>query len=291
MYSYRHSLVEGSMMIIKVCNKIKLLALICLAAGISSVFASDNNDGGQLSVGVGVAHKESPLSDDYDGAKLFLSGRYQWQGFFVELSTGPTSDKALPAIGYNFYNTEHWGFDLINTIPDGDITFRSRSEEEGARTRFRDRTVGAGLRALGSWGNTSLQAMALPYYNEDFQSDSLIHYASFWLDQRWQFNKWNLNGLLGAKYRSTGLMNYKWGINASDGDTFLPDYKATSGIDYTLELDLSYPLSKNIVFLSYVRGTEFSKSMMESPITKSVREFNGRPKREFELGLSISYVF
>ena len=86
---------------------------------------SDNRDGYSLSIGIGYMDIESPLYDEerYDGARLVIDGRYQWNGLFAELALDGASDKNLTSIGYNFYSTEHWNLDLIAAAVTGRSEF------------------------------------------------------------------------------------------------------------------------------------------------------------------------
>jgi MipA family protein len=249
----------------------------------------NSRDGYYLSLGAGYRSFESPFRESDDGLQIVFNGRYQSHGFFAELASDPSSTKNLPAIGYNFYNTDHWNFDLIAAITDGSTRF---SYEMDGETRYLSskQTRGAGLRALGSWGDTMLQLVALPYMNEDFRSDSAIEYASLWVGHRWQIKNWSLNGLVGAKYRSSGLLDYHFGITENETHIF-DEYQPSSGIDYTAQIDLTYPLSKNLLFQIYTRHTIYSDEILNSPITKAVRQFHGRPEKEQQFGILFNYVF
>lgn len=274
-------------------------AILLLSTGVSfaeevlqedSVIENDR-DGYYLSIGAGYRNHESPLRDIDDGFQVVFKGRYQWHGAFVEIGSDPSSEKSLPAIGYNFYNTDHWNFDLIAAITDGGgrVSYEIEGETKYVSS---DQTRGAGFRALGSWGDTMLQLVALPYINEDLRSDSAIDYASLWVGHRWQIKNWSLNGLVGAKYRSSGLLDYHFGITeGSEANAVLDAYQPGSGVDYTAQIDLTYPVSKNLLFQIYTRHTTYSDEILNSPIIKGVRQFHGRPEKEQEFGILFNYVF
>ncbi|HTF94563.1 MAG TPA: MipA/OmpV family protein [Cellvibrio sp.] len=251
---------------------------------------SNSRDGYYLSVGIGHRIFESPLREEINGFQVVFNSRYQWNGLFVELGFDPTSDKNLPAVGYNFYNTDHWNFDLITASTDGRHEFNYRVDGE-AKLIFSETTRGTGLRAQGSWGNTSLQVIALPYFHEEFTSHSAVEYASLWAGHRWQIKNWSVNGLVGAKYRSRGLTDYLYGVTESEADKVVDAYEPSSSIDYTAQIDFTYPISKKLVFQIYSSHTVYSDEALNSPMVKLARKWDDRPEKRSEFGILLNYVF
>lgn len=252
----------------------------------------NNHDGYYLSLGAGYRSFESPERESDDGLQIVFNGRYQSHGLFVELASDPSSAKNLPAVGYNFYNNDHWNMDVIFAAVTGGTEFTYVIDGETKKISA-EPTKAAGLRALGNWGNSMVQLIALPYFHKDFRTDtdSAIDYASLWLGHRWQIGNWSLNGLVGAKYRSSGLMDYQLGITENESNEFLPVYEPNSGIDYTFQVDLTYPVTKNLLFQVYTRHTDYDDETLNSPIVKALREYDGRPEKEREFGVLLNYVF
>ncbi len=250
----------------------------------------NSRDGYYLSIGAGYANLESPVTEKRDGFRVVFNGRYQWKGFFAEAAIGASRDKSLPALGYNFYNTEHWSLDAIVAVTGSDLRFKYDIDGEAKQISAQP-PRGAGLRAQGTWGNTFVQAIALPYYHEEFRTDSAIEYASLWVGHRWQIKNWSLNGLVGAQYQSSGLLDHQWGVTETEADAFVSAYQPSSGIDYTAQIDLTYPVTKNVLFQMYSRHQLYSDEMLDSPIVKKIREYHGRPEQEREFGILLNYVF
>ena len=250
----------------------------------------NSRDGYYLSIGAGYRNHESPGFGEINGLQVVFKGRYQWKGLFAELAINPTSAKSLPAVGYNFYSTDHWNLDLIGAGTAERVQFNYQVDGE---TKYisSESPRGVGFRAIGSWGNTVLQLVALPYFHEDFQSNSAVDYASLWLGHRWQIKNWSVNGLIGAKYRSSGLMNYHLGVGENEADEVLDAYEPASGIDYTAQIDLTYPVSKNILFQIYSRGTIYSDEFLNSSMVELVRVRGDRPEKGQEFGVLLNYVF
>lgn len=249
----------------------------------------NSRDGYYLSIGAGLGSYESPLREEQNGLVLVINGRYQWKGFFAELgigSSGSFGPPSLTTLGYNFYSTEHWSFDALYAITDGTSEFIYKVGGE-TKTLSTLPISGAGFRALGSWGNTTLQLVGLHSFNSEFRPDAEVGYAALWLGHRWQINNWSLNGLVGAKYRSSSLMNYQFGVTDSE----VGAYEPSSGVDYTAQIDLTYPISKHVLFQIYSSYTQFSDEMLDSSKIRAVRKWNNRPEKEQVFGVLAQYVF
>jgi outer membrane scaffolding protein for murein synthesis (MipA/OmpV family) len=92
---------------------------------------------------------------------------------------------------------------------------------------------------------------------------------------------------VGAKYRSSSLMNYQFGV----ADSEVGAYEPSSGVDYTAQIDLTYPISKNVLFQIYSSYTQFSDEMLDSSKIRAVRKWNNRPEKEQVFGVLVQYVF
>ncbi|WP_049631771.1 MipA/OmpV family protein [Cellvibrio sp. pealriver] len=252
--------------------------------------SENNRDGYYLSIGAGYINLESPTFEKTDGVRVVFNGRYQWKGFFAEAAIDASRDKNLPALGYNFYNTDHWSLDAIFAVTGSDLRFKYNYYGEAKQISAQP-PRGVGLRAQGSWGNTFVQAIALPYYHEEFRTDSAIEYASLWAGHRWQIKNWSLSGLVGAQYQSSGLLDHQWGVTENEADEFISAYQPSSGIDYTAQIDLTYPVTKNVLFQMYSRHMLYSDETLDSPMVKKIREYHKHPEQEREFGILLNYVF
>ena len=250
----------------------------------------NSRDGYYLSVGTGYWSYESPLREELNGLAFAINGRYQRNGFFVELANGSSGTSSLPTLGYNFYGTEHWNLDLLYAITSGTGEF-SYEVDGNAREISTLPISGVGFRALGSWGNTTLQLVGLNSFNSEFRSDTAVDYTALWLGHRWQIKNWSVNGLVGAKYRSSSMMNYSFGVTESEADKVVDAYEASSGFDYTAQIDLTYPIRKNVLFQIYATHTQFSDEVLNSPVIKLLRKSENRPEKEQTFGILVHYVF
>jgi hypothetical protein len=83
---------------------------------------SDNDfNGGFLKVGYGYKTEISPYHSEVKGGSLFVNGRYQWEGLFVEAFYGANERNEGLSVGYNFYNTKQWSFDINTVLAHGSI--------------------------------------------------------------------------------------------------------------------------------------------------------------------------
>ena len=97
--------------------------------------------------------------------------------------------------------------------------------------------------------------------------------------------------MVGAKYRSSSLMNYGFGVTESEADKVVGAYEPSSGVDYTAQIDLTYPISKNLLFQIYSSYTQYSDEILHSPIIKLVRKSDNRPEKDQVFGVLVQYVF
>jgi outer membrane scaffolding protein for murein synthesis (MipA/OmpV family) len=258
-----------------------------------SVESEDNNNGGFLKLGVGRRYSTAPDRFNDNQWGIFISGRYQWHGFFLEVTNNKQIGNNGASTGYNFYNTEQWSFDIniqgVYGSQEG-VLFFYQNDQVGIPKRYS--TTMVGLRAIGRFEQTSIQFSISPYsLNQEY--DDGIH-ASFWVDRSWQVKNWQFNAALGVTYHSAEILNYYYGtpIDQFDGpieghtiEGF--DYQASSGIDVTAQVGVSYPISQHWIFESYVRYTDVADSITDSPY---IQRFS-TPESRKEFGLLVSYVF
>ncbi|VUD66770.1 hypothetical protein TDB9533_03689 [Thalassocella blandensis] len=253
---------------------------------------SDNpRNGGELMLGGGYVHSDEPFDEGISGFRIYMDGRYQWHGLFVESGNIINRQKDKPAVGFNFYNTDHWNFDLLGTIADDSIDYRYRA---GNYIVYRSRSsiAGAGFRAIGTFNNTTIQAMGLPIASEGSRDDGVLRHASLWLDQKWQINdKWEFKVSLGAQYRSAELLDHKYGVEPIQADNYIQPYEASDGTDYTAHFELNYAITDHLFIQPYFNITKFSDSAMDSPLVKTAINSFDRSEQERKLGINLNYRF
>lgn len=271
------------------CSIFILANAVCAQAAFADQYAREP-DAGYLELGLGYRTTESPLYESDSGIRASIRGRYQWHGLFVEYSSEWDGAYGIPAVGYNFYNSESWSLDVINAITSGDASFRYRLDGE-TKHLFRERVVGSGVRLTGSWGSSIFQVQALPYFNEDFSRESLLPYASALVGHRWRLKNWSLSGSIGARYQSAGYLNYYHGIDATQADALLPEYTASAGVDLSAKIALTYPLTRHWVFETSLSRTLYANTITNSPIVKALRSIEDRPGQATLFGIQLKYVF
>lgn len=266
-----------------ICHSFLAAALF----GACSVFATDDDGGNYLSIGIGARVSQSLFRGDESGLALYLNGRYQWRGLFVELPSAPRSAVSGPTIGYNFFNTEHWFLDAVYMLTDGDLKLRGIINGQNVNF-FREQSESFGLRATGVYGRNTLQLALLPFNNEEYDRGT---YASAYIAREWQVSNWTLRGILGAQYRSEEIMDFYFGIDSDEATVLFPEYRAKAGTRFSMQLEALYPLTRKLVLSGYVGHKEFSDSTKDSPISRFSVDALGRPDNESNVGVVLSYVF
>ena len=255
---------------------------------LTTPLSDEDRSGGFLKVGYGYGAQLNPYMDEDKGAELFINGRYQWESrLFVELATYRVLRDGLN-VGYNFYNTEQWNYDITTLAAHGEIRVKVDDQGEQLYKTSND-TQMIGLRATGAFEQTTVQFMLAPIsLNNDY--DNAI-YASAWLDHSFQFKNWQLYGSLGVEYRSADMLDYYYGISEDVATESFAAYSPSSGIDVTAEVGASYPISQNWLFETYYKYTDLSDSITDSPIMQFASALDGRSKNVSEFGILVSYVF
>jgi len=262
--------------------------------------ADNDLSGGFFKIGYGYKFEQNPYEPEKNGLALFLSGRYQMEnGLFIEASYGAHKLKEGLNIGYNFYNTPNWSFDITTVQAFFDTTIVGSDDLEipGQPGTFERITVRVeedesemlGLRATGNFGQTSLQFVFAPFLLGNEYDDGI--YSSLWLTQSWQARNWEIYASVGAEYRSEEIIAHYFEPTIELQSVGFSAYDADGGFDFTAQVGTSYPISENILFESYVRYTEIADSITDSPIIRVTSQIPGRDKSSTEVGILFSYVF
>lgn len=267
---------------------LSLLALLQTipAAGMAADIARDvrigettpySGNGGFFEIGAGAEVFSNPIKgeDDGLGLQIFLAGRYQWQGLFIESIHGSSSDISL---GYNAWNTEHWSLDLLGTSFNGEIIHDDNEELKGLDDRNGDFLLGG--RATGYFENYILQLQLVDGVTN--VHDGVI--ASIETGRSWQVRNWNYHTVLGWRYHESQVVDYYLGVSPKEAlATSLPEYTAGAGSIVTAELGVTYPMSEHILFRGTASLAHLTKALNDSPII--------RDENSGSLSVSFSYVF
>ncbi len=249
-----------------------------------------------LKVGLGYTYEQTPYEDKINGVQLFVNGRYQMEnGLFVEAAFGANKRNEGLNIGYNFYNTENWHFDVTTIRAFGEIGVILNAPDPNdsdnliTTTETRDKSEMLGLRATGTYGRANVQFLVAPILLGNDYDDGI--YSSMWAGHSWQLKNWEFYLSAGLEYRSEEILDYYFEITNDAEIADFPTYDASSGIDATLQISASYPISKNLIFESYLRYQELADSITDSPIIRATSQLPSRSEARSEFGLIVSYVF
>jgi len=264
--------------------------------------SNDENDrsGGYLKIGYGYKYEKTPYHDEKNGASMFLSGRYQFEnGIYLEASHGANELSIGNSLGYNFYNTDHWSFDIHGMQAHGGTEmgfgFKKAGEEQAEFEILhmdRKATYMLGLRTTGTYDQTTFQFTIAPYSFNDEYDDGI--FATAWVGHSWQLKNWEFHAMAGVNYRSEEIINYYYSTSdelIARNDPQLGAYRANGGFDVVGQVGVSYPVSENILFESYLRFTEVSDEISDSPVMQLFSDLDGRLENVSEFGILFSYVF
>lgn len=199
-----------------------------------------------------------------------ISVRAQLGGFFIE-SPGLSSRRihglyAPSAWGYNFFNGDIWTMDLFY-----ETSVRHIEGLEGIENLHRSKR--GGIRATGYFDESQLQVMFSPYSPDNGDEDGVE--ASISYNMEWQIRNVSVYTAVGAHYRSKDVIDSYSHKLIGDEDF--------SGMSYSAEVGLEYPLSTDWVFGSFVRFNTLSER------TKAAR--NDNVEDGTRAGILLTYVF
>ena len=297
MKTFKHKILKSLLL-----STALILSTPLLASDSGTDIEQNDNDrsSGYLKIGYGYKYEQSPYHQEQNGGSLFLSGRYQFDfGLYIEASHGANELSVGNGAGFNFYNTEHWNFDIHYSQAHGSTEmgfgFLDENNEDGdiiILRMDRDSTQMLGLRATGTYGQTTFQVLASPYSFNDEYDDGL--FVSAWLAHTWQVKNWELYASAGVNYRSEEIINYYYSTSdevVAMNNPKLSAYNGDGGFDVIGQVGVSYPMTKDILFESYFRYTDVADSISDSPVMKGFATLNGRSENITEFGILFNYVF
>lgn len=235
--------------------------------------------GGYLEAGLSLEYQslgrlyesEDGDHDDREGAMLNLAGGFAYyrKPFFIEASTG--SFDGLN-IGFNVHQGERWSVDVLAASIFGNVSIDTGAEDEQPLSELseeqRDRYLltrdtlysGAGIRAT----------MYLDDYVTQFRLVSDIYddagfTGTVRLGRSWLYRNWNVHSIVSAEYNSSSTNNYLYGVSEEEATTRFPEFSSSGGFSYAAEVGASYPVSRNLIYRSFVRVRRLPNEISESP--------------------------
>lgn len=226
--------------------------------------------------------------------------RAQYKGFFLEIPGRGLGDNdglyTGPGLGYNFLNTEIWSFDAYFTqeSSSSEWTF---SNPEQTYSIPKNSDLRFGLRATGYYDKFLTQFIFTPVSVRD-EIGGFALSASIRRD--WQIRNFNIFTSIGAKYRSSGILNYYYGISEEESlrisevtsywDTaeqlneFYVPTEIGAGTSINLQIGFEHPFTENWVFGGSYAVVKFADSVKNGPSRAG-------DATSVVSGLSITHVF
>ena len=237
-----------------------------------------------------------------------LEVQLRWNGFFYE-NPGDSQENvdglfAGDAIGYNFYNTRDWAFDIYayhafgenNFVFAGDVE-RADPETGEIIPRFerleiiRKKNHRLGLRATGYFRDFFTQFIVAPY---SFQDDIGGFNASASVRRTLLYKNWNFYGTLGVSYYSADIMDFYFGLSEEEAKRiaeFLQDdnspfqpFKGKGGFYAVGQIGFEYPVMEHFVVGGYATIVRQPDSLVDS-----AANFQGRYSTS--TALTLTWIF
>ena len=229
-----------------------------------------------------------------------LELRAQWKGFFIE-QPGRSQEKvdgqfSGNSLGYNFYNSENWAYDLYAVRSSGSIRYGFRSPDDTI-TFERRSDYRVGVRATGYFEGFFTQFIATPL---SLRSEIGGVELSASVRQNWQLRNWNIYNSIGVRYRSKEIIDHYYGVNdelsqefvdfvqvdpnAENLAAYFAPYEGKAGISVNGEVGFEYPITEHWVFGGFFQYAVASDGAKDSPLFIGDRVRNA-------FGLSVTYVF
>ena len=209
--------------------------------------------------------------------KVFINGRYQWRGLFVEAFAESYQGVVL---GYNAFNTEHWSIDVIGHDQFEEISQEEYEQLQGIETRRGDFAVG--VRATAYYHNFIMQFQVL----HDITGNHGGVGGSTMIGRNWQWRNWNFHSLLGLHYQSADTLDYYFGVSSQEASAQFPEYDLESETMFTAEVGVTYPLSEKWIWRSTLIFADVPEGISNSPIMS-----NEKTDDAILLISGLSYVF
>jgi len=149
---------------------------------------------------------------------------------------------------------------------------------EGMKTRNSE--ADAGARYYGEWGAHHWDLSV----RQDISNDSHGTELRAAYGYLWQNDRWSLQPVLTAAWRSSKLNDYYYGVDAVDVTPDRPAYAAGSGINLTAALYARYRILAHWSLLGGVFVTQWSSEVGDSPLVDSRTQWGGMLGAAYDFG-------
>ncbi|WP_196159166.1 MipA/OmpV family protein [Reinekea sp. G2M2-21] len=226
------------------------------------IFAlQQDRDGGFAELGFGLKYSDglTMMREGYEGLEFTTEFNIgiQLAGLFYEYFSA-SDNRGL--FGYNFYNSDWVGLDLI--VGKEHYDFADDKEDKlllPIEVRHGDWT--GGLRSTVYLGPLVVQGQVRREIS-DYHNG---YTASLQTGTNIQIKNLNIHGLVGASYQSEEVMDYYYGVTAAEASSNFAAYDPGEDIRYNAEIGASYPMSKNWILRGQVNYTQYSDDLVNSP--------------------------
>lgn len=220
-----------------------------------------DRDGGFLELGFGLKYSdgETMMREGFEGLEFDteLNASLQISGLFYEYYSDSGQNGLF---GLNFYNNDFIGMDLI-IGKEHDSFAKDKEDTLLLPINVRNADWSAGFRSAVYLGPLVLQGQVrreiTDYHNG--------YTASAQGGLRVQIKNLNLHGIVGASYQSEEVVDYYYGVTASEVSPDFALYNPGDDLTYNAEVGASYPISEDWILRGQVNYTQYDEDIVNSP--------------------------
>lgn len=218
--------------------------IIILAAIAIPAFA------GEFEVGVAAINQNSIITQKENDNELVPVFNYQGEKFSF----------LYGVIGYQLYASEDW---MIQAIAEQrSMGYRPSDSRFLSGMAQREDAFDAGFQVArgGSWG--IFQFKLLTDVSDTYEGfENTLAYSYPWQDGRWMFEP-----TLGIKFQSSELVDYFYGVKATESTSFRPAYDAEGSLSAFAKFSLAYLMHQKLKVLGGMEYNVPGDDVTDSPI-------------------------
>lgn len=220
-----------------------------------------DRDGGFLEVGFGLktSDGQTKMREGFEGLDFNteVNASLQFSGLFYEYYSESGQNGLF---GLNFYNNDFIGMDLI-IGKEHDSFAEDKEDTLLLPIDVRKSDITAGLRSAFYLGPLVVQGQVRREVTDHHEG----YTASLQTGARLQIRNLNFHGVVGAQYQSEEVVDYYYGVTASEATADFAEYNPGEDLTYNAEVGASYPLSEDWVLRGQVNYTRYSDAIVDSP--------------------------
>jgi outer membrane scaffolding protein for murein synthesis (MipA/OmpV family) len=229
----------------------------------------------QAMAGFSIDHTQSPLKgvkqeDVFDHISLSLLIDFYYKGFFIQSNHRRSSGvKEGAEIGYQLHVDDNWEVDvLIKSYVPGynpELLIENKKKNIPSLVGLKEREIGSAIALRYSYyENDSI--LSVDFANLNYWSAPGGWLVDFYYNDLVIYKNWDIYVGGGITYYSDQVMDYYYGVEASEANNSRNYYNPNDGFKGTFEIYARYPISQKWSFNAGFTQTYYSNVIGRSPL-------------------------